>query len=484
MVNTEINHASIDFMSKINPKISIIIPAFNLSRHLPDAIHSALSQTFTDIEVIVRDDASTDNTPDIIKPFLCDKRFSYIRNPINLGAVDNINKCFYDATGDNTLILGADDFLLPGALSKLLDALERYPAAEFAYGSYIFTDVDGKPTSYIGHPGHLPFEVPPCRDDHPDLLAYDHYINIGATLFRSKAIHKFGVFDRNLAIDGKKRFFRATDWDLLLRFSQQGAGGVFTNSPASAFRVHRGQSSNNDEYDTEGISFRETLVLLKKYLTPESRTRIAGREVQIWNQLQSKFELFKQRCNLETYQKIWEVVSKDMVEIHHYLTDLYNDKLIDAELNEKFYIIIVSKGDIRQLYVTLSAIVNARGVVDTAIVLNISPFDLGDYCRTFPSMRFEHIHLPGYLQSAALMQGVVSAGAGHVMFLYEGQQPSSESIETCRTMLADPGDVFYQKPFPCIRKHALLRSCSPGAMASTPNYSKMIADAMGVRFES
>ena len=62
---------------RIKPVVSVIIPTCNYSRFLPDAVESVLNQTFSDFEVIIVDDGSTDNTADVVKPFLRDHRVRY-----------------------------------------------------------------------------------------------------------------------------------------------------------------------------------------------------------------------------------------------------------------------------------------------------------------------------------------------------------------------------------------------------------------------
>jgi succinoglycan biosynthesis protein ExoO len=105
----------------LNPKVSIIIPAYNTEKYIARALQSALEQTEKDIEVIVVDDGSTDNTLEVIKSFL-DKRIKLIINGSNAGPSHARNCALREARGDWIAILDSDDWYAPERLAKLLDA--------------------------------------------------------------------------------------------------------------------------------------------------------------------------------------------------------------------------------------------------------------------------------------------------------------------------------------------------------------------------
>jgi glycosyltransferase involved in cell wall biosynthesis len=89
-------------------KVSICIPNYNYGVYIGDTIQSILNQTYTDFELIVVDDASTDNSMDVITSFH-DKRLKVHRNEFNLGITANWNKCLEYATGDYIAIFHSDD---------------------------------------------------------------------------------------------------------------------------------------------------------------------------------------------------------------------------------------------------------------------------------------------------------------------------------------------------------------------------------------
>ncbi len=87
----------------MNPKVTVLIPTFNRARHLRQAIESALRQDYTTLEVIVSDNASTDDTGDVVGQFTADRRLCYHRNDTNLGMIANWRQAMQElATGVNS----------------------------------------------------------------------------------------------------------------------------------------------------------------------------------------------------------------------------------------------------------------------------------------------------------------------------------------------------------------------------------------------
>ena len=96
-----------------HPLVSVMIPTFNQAEFLPEAVESALAQDYPNLEIVICDDASTDETPDVIKDFLQDKRVRYFRNPQNIGRVANYRHILYDlARGSWVINLDGDDLFI------------------------------------------------------------------------------------------------------------------------------------------------------------------------------------------------------------------------------------------------------------------------------------------------------------------------------------------------------------------------------------
>jgi glycosyltransferase involved in cell wall biosynthesis len=112
------------------PRVSIGLPVFNGERYIARAVESILAQDFAAFELIVSDNASTDRTGEICEGYVRrDARVRYFRNPRNLGAGPNYDRCFHLARGEYFKWAAHDDCLAPGYLSKAVAALDAAPGA-------------------------------------------------------------------------------------------------------------------------------------------------------------------------------------------------------------------------------------------------------------------------------------------------------------------------------------------------------------------
>ena len=109
-------------------KFSVTIPAYK-AKYLKECIDSILSQTYTDFELIIVNDASTEDLDSIVSSYT-DNRIHYFKNEKNCGAVnvvDNWNKCLSYASGDYIICMGDDDRLCPNCLEEYVKLIERHP---------------------------------------------------------------------------------------------------------------------------------------------------------------------------------------------------------------------------------------------------------------------------------------------------------------------------------------------------------------------
>lgn len=129
--------------------VSIIMPAYNCEHFIAEAIRSVLSQTYTDWELIIVDDCSTDNTAQIVASF-DDTRIVYQRNEKNVGAALTRNKALQIAKGHYIAFLDADDLWAPEKLEHQIAFMERN-GYDFTYTAFRRTD---KPLRIAG-PKHV-----------------------------------------------------------------------------------------------------------------------------------------------------------------------------------------------------------------------------------------------------------------------------------------------------------------------------------------
>jgi glycosyltransferase involved in cell wall biosynthesis len=127
------------------PKVDIIIPAYNAARYLPAAIESVEAQTFADWRILLVDDGSTDNTPEVLAPFIdrLGSRLKYIRKP-NGGLPAARNTAIRNSSAEFLALLDADDVWLPCRLAESLACFEGRPQVGLAYGFNARIDAEGK----------------------------------------------------------------------------------------------------------------------------------------------------------------------------------------------------------------------------------------------------------------------------------------------------------------------------------------------------
>lgn len=128
------------------PRVSLGLPIYNGEQYVAAALDSALSQTYSDFEIVISDNASTDRTREICEEYAArDPRISYHRAEVNRGAAWNFRHTFELSTGDYFKWLSHDDLMAPKYLERCVAALEANPQAVLAFPLTTVIDEDGAP---------------------------------------------------------------------------------------------------------------------------------------------------------------------------------------------------------------------------------------------------------------------------------------------------------------------------------------------------
>lgn len=126
------------------PLVTVAVPVFNGERHLAQACRSLLVQSLGDFELLIADNASTDNTPEICARLAeADKRVRVIRRNVNIGAPRNWNALVSEARGEFFKWATASDWCAPELLERCVNVLESDPTAVLAYAGTMLVDEDG-----------------------------------------------------------------------------------------------------------------------------------------------------------------------------------------------------------------------------------------------------------------------------------------------------------------------------------------------------
>jgi GT2 family glycosyltransferase len=135
----------------ILPLVTVITPAYNRARYLPETIESILQQDYPHIQYIVLDDGSTDETPDVLDRYR--GRITALRHD-NHGQAWTVNRGFEHAEGEFICLVNSDDPLPQGAIRRLVDVLLANPDIMLAYPNWNMVDEDGEYLQHISPPDY------------------------------------------------------------------------------------------------------------------------------------------------------------------------------------------------------------------------------------------------------------------------------------------------------------------------------------------
>lgn len=196
--------------------VSVVIPVYNGSRFLPEALYSVRCQDYAPLEVIVVDDGSTDDTPDAIASLAADpaNRIRTLRTE-NRGPAAARNAGIAHARGTVIAFLDVDDLWPNGKLARQMARLARTPSLDIVHGLVDFRILPGAA---------------------PSMARFRHLVepvvaaNLGAGLFRKEILARVGGFDENM-IHGE-------DVDLFLRAIEAEASIAVMNTVTLVYRLH------------------------------------------------------------------------------------------------------------------------------------------------------------------------------------------------------------------------------------------------------
>lgn len=212
-----------------HPLVSVIIPAYNVAEYIADTVRSVLAQTYTDYEIIVVNDGSTDATEAALEP-LCG-RITYLKQP-NAGPSAARNTALAQARGRYIALLDGDDLWVPDYLEKMVGRLEAEPSLDLIFAdAVLFGDPQSEGRLFSArHPASEPVTF-------ERVLTRECNVCIAA-VFRREWTERVGGFD--------PQFRGVEDFDLWLRMLKAGARFAFTTEPLLRYR-RRAASLSADE---------------------------------------------------------------------------------------------------------------------------------------------------------------------------------------------------------------------------------------------
>lgn len=209
-----------------NHLCSVIIPAYNCENFIIEAIQSALSQTYQNIEVLIIDDCSTDSTYERICAIAkADFRIIPLQNPHNMGVARTRNYGFQKATGSYIALLDGDDLWLPDKLQKQISQLEA-SGADICCTAYSLIDEKSQPTGKCF--------IPPKKPSF-SRLRKQNFIGCSTALFRRQIIEQIQM----------RPEFSHEDYAFWLEAAQAGFQITAIRQPSVQYRLLQSSRSAN-----------------------------------------------------------------------------------------------------------------------------------------------------------------------------------------------------------------------------------------------
>ncbi len=249
-------------MSEESPKISVLMPFYNAADYLDASLSSIINQTFADWELILINDASTDNSDSVVQRYLSDPRIIYFKNEVNRGIVENLNFGLRQARSEIVARMDGDDISDLTRLAKQYDFLANHPSV-VAVGTFIqIIDQSGKIIDQRTKP--LDFNLMK-----KNLLTYSPLVH-ATLMFRKSAVVRVGGY--------RNQYLYCEDIDLFFRLVY--FGYELANLPEFLYqyRYHQNSAAHQSRLITSRLYQlrQETIKNFNLHLTWSQRLMIFG----------------------------------------------------------------------------------------------------------------------------------------------------------------------------------------------------------------
>ena len=201
------------------PTVSVIVPAYNHERYVTDALNSVVDEGFQDLEVLVLDDGSTDDTWRRVQDWVAERQPTipvWAARQSNQGLTRTLNRLLGHAAGKYVVAMASDDRLIPGGIAERVQFLESRPDLLAVFGDCRVIDADGRVTS--DHGTGFGDERARARmvEDAAREIVERWSVPGPVLLYRREGVLAMGGYDESLQVE---------DWDLYLRLASRAAIG-------------------------------------------------------------------------------------------------------------------------------------------------------------------------------------------------------------------------------------------------------------------
>lgn len=235
-----------------NPLVSVVVITYNSAKYVLETLESAKAQTYQNIELIISDDCSTDNTVEICREWVEQNKGRFMRTEIitvekNTGIPANCNRGYKEARGEWVKGIAGDDALYPNAIGCYVNFTKSYPIARIIHAradhyKNIFSSSTLNKECFRGYP--IAFLEQECLDSRRqyNLLCLGCFIEAPTVFMQHSLWLETGGFDERIPL--------CEDWPMWLKVTKSGVPFYFIDHPTVKYRVNQDSS-----FGKESVAF-------------------------------------------------------------------------------------------------------------------------------------------------------------------------------------------------------------------------------------
>lgn len=246
----------------INPLVSVVIITYNSAKYILETLESIKIQSYKEIELIVSDDCSSDNTVEICSEWINENRDRFfnakiITTSVNTGISSNCNRGFRECNGEWLKVLSGDDKLMSNSIEDNIEYAERNPEASFIFSNVCEIDENGELIRSLNlHEGqHLFVKMESAKKQLKYYSRWPVFLNTPTFFYKKELIQQIGYCDEDFKI--------YEDMSAIFRVIEKNVRINFLDKITVAYRIHSEAVSRSTKLDDRRE--KEALKIFKKY---------------------------------------------------------------------------------------------------------------------------------------------------------------------------------------------------------------------------
>lgn len=245
-------------------KVSVVVPLYNCGSFIHECLTSIINQDYDDIEILVINDSSTDNSLKIVQS-IAKEHFNVriINSPVNQGLCKTRNTGIIEASGEYIVCVDADDVIAPYAINHLMNAIQYDEDVSFAFGGTVVIDSQSCLVEVRDFDPLLPLDTKPITANY---FTTGNLVGHGSgVIFRKNKALKIGMYDEEMRTLSNEV---SSDWDFYLNLANNGSY-KFVPEYLVAYRIH-----------SDGMSQKSTLAIFKSCVYVIEKNRCGKRHAR------------------------------------------------------------------------------------------------------------------------------------------------------------------------------------------------------------